>query len=314
MQNLPENFRHSVRNPDISLRQLRYFVAVAETGQIQTAAQRVSISPSAVTDAIKSLESSLDTQLVVRHHKGMTLTHEGQQFLHQASSILNQVSQTLNLYRNPATAIEDKLTVSTTVAVMGYFLPTPLSRYMHSFPDVKIKLLEQQRSALEKSILTGRSDIGVAITSNIVSDDRFEMETLFQSRRNLWCSSSHPFANLDEVSLPMICEQPYIQLKLDEAQRNTDEFWGQYGIRPDKIIKTGSVEGVRSLVANGQGVTILSGLLFRPWSLDGGRLQSCPVTEMIPSMNVGLVWKRGVQPRPALQSFIEFFKQEFSVS
>ncbi|MFT5503382.1 MAG: DNA-binding transcriptional LysR family regulator [Gammaproteobacteria bacterium] len=310
LQNPPKS---KGRSPEISLKQLKYFVAVAETGQILTASQRVNISPSAITDSIKSLEASLETSLLSRHHKGMTLTHEGQQFLSHASSILNQVDQTLNLYKNPAVGISDNLTVSTTVSVMGYFLPTPLSRFMHSHPNVEIKLIEQGRSSLEKSIQRGESDIGIAITSNIVNDDRYVIETLFQSGRSLWCSAQHPFANLDEVSLQQVCEHPYIQLKLDEAHRNTREFWSQHGVLPKKIIKTASVEGVRSLVANEQGLTILSGLLFRPWSLDGGRLQSRPITEMIPSMNVGMVWNKSREIRPALKSFIDFFKQEFSV-
>jgi DNA-binding transcriptional LysR family regulator len=196
---------------------------------------------------------------------------------------------------------------------MGYFLPTPISRFMHSHPNVEINLVEQSRSGLEKAILRGDTDIGVAITSNIDSDKRYVSETLFQSGRSLWCSIKHPFAKLDEVPLQQVCEHPYIQLELDEAHRNTREIWAQHGIKPNKIIKTASVEGVRSLVANEQGLTILSGLLFRPWSLDGGRLQSRPVTEMIPSMNVGLVWNRDREIRPALKSFIDFFKQEFSV-
>lgn len=301
------------RNPDVSLKQLRYFVAVAETGQIQAAARRVNISSSAVTDAIKTLESSLETTLLQRHHKGMTLTHEGHQFLSHASAILNQVDQTLNLYKYPAVGISDKLTVSTTVSVMGYFLPTPISRFMHSHPNVEVKLIEQSRVQLEKSILEGNTDIGVAITSNVDKDDRYSTETLFQSGRSLWCSAMHPFANLDEVPLQQICEQPYIQLNLDEAERNTNEIWNQYGLKPNKIIRTASVEGVRSLVANEQGLTILSGLLFRSWSLDGGRLQSRPVVEMIPSMNVGLLWRRDREIRPALQSFIDFFEQEFGL-
>lgn len=301
------------RNPEVSLKQLRYFVAVAETGQIQAAAKRVNISASAVTDSIKSLEASLETLLLQRHHKGMTLTHEGQQFFSHASSILNQVDQTLNLYKNPAVGISDKLAVVTTVSVMGYFLPTPLSRFMHSHPNVDIKLAEHSRSQMESAILNGEADIGVGITSNVNSDDRFSTETLFQSGRSLWCSAMHPFANLDEVSLHQVCEQPYIQLNLDEAERNTNEIWNQYNLKPERIIHTASVEGVRSLVANQQGLTILSGLLFRSWSLDGGRLQSRPVVEMIPSMNVGLLWRRDREIRPALQSFIDFFKREFGL-
>ena len=303
----------SQRNPEISLKQLRYFVAVAETGQIQAAARRVNISSSAVTDAIKSLEGSLETTLLRRHHKGMTLTHEGQQFLSHASAILNQVDQTLNLYKYPAVGINDKLIVSTTVSVMGYFLPTPISRFKHSHPNVDVNLMEQSRAQLETAILQDDADIGIVITSNVDEDDRFSTETLFQSGRSLWCSAMHPFANLDEVSLQQICEQPYIQLNLDEAERNTREIWNQYNLKPEKIIHTASVEGVRSLVANEQGLTILSGLLFRSWSLDGGRLQSRPIVEMVPSMNVGLLWRRDREVRPALQSFIDFFKQEFGL-
>jgi DNA-binding transcriptional LysR family regulator len=301
------------REPELSLKQLKYFVAVAETGQIQSASQRLNISASAITDSIKSLEVSIGKSLLIRHHKGMSLTLEGQQFLSHASSILNQVSQTLNLYKNPTVGISDNLTVGTTVSVMGYFLPTPISRFMHSHPNVEINMVELTRSNLEKAILRGEVDIGIAITSNVTDDDRFATETLFQSGRSLWCSARHPYANLDEVSLAQICRYPYIQLKLDEAHRNTQEFWQQYDIKPRKIIKTASVEGVRSLVANEQGLTILSGLLFRSWSLDGGRLQSRPVTEMIPSMNVGMIWNCDREIRPALKSFVDFFRREFSV-
>lgn len=302
------------RNPEMSLKQLRYFVAVAETGQIQTAAKRINISASAVTDSIKSLEASLETLLLQRHHKGMALTHEGQKFLSHALSILNQVDQTLNLYKYPAVGISDKLTVSTTVSIMEYFLPTPISHFMNSRPNVDVKLAEYSRAQLENAILSGKADIGVVITSNVNNDDRYSTETLFQSGRSLWCSAMHPFANLDEVSLQQVCEQPYIQLNLDEAERNTQKIWDEYQLKPEKIIHTASVEGVRSLVASGQGLTILSGLLFRSWSQDGGRLQSRPIVEIIPPMNVGLIWRRDREIRPALQSFIDFFKQEFGLS
>lgn len=301
------------RNPEMSLKQLKYFVAVAETGQIQTAAKRVNISASVITDSIKSLETSLGTLLLQRHHKGMALTHEGQKFLSHASSILNQVDQTLNLYKYPTEDISDKLTVSTTVSIMEFFLPTPISRFIQSHPNVDVKLIEKSRAQLEKVILEGGADVGIAITSNVDDDDRYGTETLFQSGRSLWCSATHPFAKLDEVSLQQICEQPYIQLNLDEAERNTHEIWDKYKLKPERIIHTASVEGVRSLVANEQGLTILSGLLFRSWSLDGGRLQSRPIAEMIPSMNVGLIWRRDREIRPALQSLIDFFKQEFGL-
>ena len=103
---------------------------------------------------------------------------------------------------------------------------------------------------------------------------------------------------------------PYIQLNVDEADRNTKEFWDKYQSKPKTIIETSSVEAVRSLVAGNHGVTILSGLLFRPWSLDGGQIHSIPVAELIPSMNVGLVWKKKAKLSKEANLFVDFFRNE----
>ena len=67
-------------NP-ITFRHLRYFIATAETGKIQLAAEKVHMSPSAVADAIKNLEEILETQLFDRHRTGMKLTYDGHRFL-----------------------------------------------------------------------------------------------------------------------------------------------------------------------------------------------------------------------------------------
>jgi len=76
--------KYTISASRISLRHLRYFIAVAETGQIKRAAQRENISPSAITDSIKHLEETLSAQLLERHRNGMNLTQE----LNQPSQLL----------------------------------------------------------------------------------------------------------------------------------------------------------------------------------------------------------------------------------
>jgi molybdate transport repressor ModE-like protein len=302
---------HNTGYPNVSLRQLSYFVNVAETGQIQTAANRVNISPSAVTDAIKALEQTLQTPLVERHHKGMNLTAQGQIFYQHARSILNQLDESVASFRHQSRDQKDKLRLGATVAVMGYFLAGPLSRFNSVFPNIEIEFVEQSREQLEQSLINQDVDIGVMITSNIQHTEKLNSITLFESRRSVWCATNHPMTKLDEVSIYEIGQQPFIQLDMDESRRNTDEICELFRIQLNRSMETASVEAVRTMVANGRGVTVLSDLLFRPWTLDGGRLQSLSIKEMIPSMNIGVAFLKQQKPRAAVELWLDFLKPDY---
>ena len=120
-----------------SLRQLRYFVATAELGQISHAAVNLSISQSAVTTAIKDLELSLGVSLFDRTHQGMELTAAGRQFLSHAYEILAKVDEATHLSFVGAD-VEGELTVAATYTVMGYFLPMHIERMRRLYPKLKI--------------------------------------------------------------------------------------------------------------------------------------------------------------------------------
>jgi DNA-binding transcriptional LysR family regulator len=68
--------------------------------------------------------------------------------------------------------------------------------------------------------------------------------------------------------------------------------------------RTRSVEAVRSLVATGAGVALLPDLVYRPWSLEGDRIQSRDVDGTLPVVQVGLVWRRGLTTSDATDEFI----------
>ena len=78
------------------------------------------------------------------------------------------------------------------------------------------------------------------------------------------------------------------------------------------IVKTSSVEAVRSMVAAGMGITILSDMVYRPWSLEGQRIETRNVIGDIPTMDVGLAWNRAVQQGPATRVFHDFMSMTFS--
>ena len=81
----------------LTFRQLKYFVATAELGQLSQAAIHLTISQSAVTSAIKELEDSLGTQLFLRTATGVTLTATGRRFLNHAYTILASVDEAMRI-------------------------------------------------------------------------------------------------------------------------------------------------------------------------------------------------------------------------
>ena len=72
------------------------------------------------------------------------------------------------------------------------------------------------------------------------------------------------------------------------------------------IFVTSSVEAVRSMVADGLGVTILSDMVYRPWSLEGLRIEQRNLATPVPSMDVGLAWRRGKKLGSAARAFADF--------
>lgn len=144
------------------------------------------------------------------------------------------------------------------------------------------------------------------LTSNILDQEGLAYETLMQSRRRLWLSSQHPLLERPPVSLSDVANQPYIMLTVDEASNTTQRYWNRTNYRPKTILRTSSVEAVRSMVANGMGVTILSDMVYRPWSLDGRRVEVISLADRIPSMDVGLAWSANVVQNSAVQAFREF--------
>ncbi|AGZ34958.1 LysR family transcriptional regulator [Pseudomonas sp. SWI6] len=293
----------------LTLRQVRYFVATAEIGQISQAAIHLNISQSAVTTAIKELEAMLGALLFQRSAQGMTLTEAGRHFLNRAYVILRSVDDALNSPL-PDLRASGVLRLAASYTVLGYFLPHHLQRLEHWHPDVSLQVQEQERSTIEQGLLEGDFDMAVVLTANLTHPD-IVSETLFNSERRLWLPSHHPLCERSSVSLADVAREPYIQLTVDEAEQATLRYWEQAGQRPRVRVRTSSVEAVRSMVANGSGVAILSDLVHRPWSLEGKRIETVTISDPVTPMSVGLAWHRERAFSPAMQAVRTYFHGAF---
>lgn len=293
----------------MNIRQIRYYVATAETGQVSRAALAMNISQSSITTAIKELEAEFNTPLFDRTSHGMELTPEGRELLGSCYEVLQKLDEAQQLTRRSRSS-GGRINIAASYTVIGYFLPYHLDRLRRMHPSLDVKVHELSREAIEEGLATDRYDLAIMLTSN-TTDPSLHAETLLRSTRRLWVPNGHPLIQRDVVDFPEIAREPYIMLTIDEAAHTSMRYWSKTRYRPAVHLRTSSVEAVRSMVANGSGVTILSDMVYRPWSLEGRRILTVQPKTPIPTMDVGLAWGRHRELSPAAETFVGYFRHLF---
>ncbi|QFU01106.1 HTH-type transcriptional regulator CynR [Halomonas sp. THAF5a] len=294
---------------DPSLRKLRYFLAVADSGRVTQAAVDLNVSQSSITTGVRELEEQLGVSLFQRTAQGMRLTQEGVRFQQQVIHIFQAVDEAFDNLQDHQPQLEGDLNLAVSYTVAGYFLPSLVARFQRRYPWVQLRLFEASRPEIEQGLLSGRFDLAIALISNLDGAAPIERQSLTHSPRRLWVCSHHPLLSRDTVSLRDLAHHPYIMLTVDEADQTAIGYWQQAGLEPNTLFQTSSVEAVRSLVANGTGISILSDMVYRPWSLEGRRIEHIDLADPIPTMDVGLAW---AQHRPLEASAKAFCDQALS--
>ncbi len=300
----------NIKDFPFTLKQIKYFIAVVEYKKVTTAAKYIFISPSVITTAIKDLESHLQVTLFERTKNGLQLTREGDIFLNHCNDILSVVSSTYNAVQGLSMYTKNMLMgtlrIGCTETISGYLLLKLITPFQQYFPNINLRIKEYSRTVLEKNILNGTIDVALAITDNLVHLDKLYYEIIVRSQRNLWVSNTHEFLQRDIVELSDVAKQPFVQLTLDEAKRNNLKYWKRFGLKPNIVYESNSVESIRGMVSNGHGVTILSDMVYRPWSLDGKRIERIKLMAETKNMNIGLVWLKDCEKSKEMQEFISF--------
>lgn len=292
-----------------STRQLRYFVAVAEAGQVSAAAKELFISQSAVTSAVQDIERQLQQPVFVRTARGVRLTDTGTALLPKAREILRMLDEAAEVTSADA-SLGGVVRVGVTYTVMGYFLPQHIQRLSARYPNLEISWLEVSRVEAERLLATGELDFALLLTSNVHSSELVH-ETFVHSARRLWMAPTHPLAELSHIGLADVAEHPYALLTVDEADQTTRAYWGD--LEPKVAVETTSIEAVRSLVANGNGVTILSDMVYRPWSLEGKRIETAILSEPVPDMRIGLAWHKDARFTAGMTTLCDYFHAQFNI-
>jgi DNA-binding transcriptional LysR family regulator len=299
------NHRH------VTLRQFRYFVAVAESGSVAAASRMLNIAQSALTKSMQELEDELGSRLFERSSRGMMLTAPGHRFLASARRVLAAVADATRLHADAdARELAGVLAIGVTSLVAGYYLSELFSRFRRNCPAVEVFVTEDEPRYLEHLLINGELDVAIMVSNALSEPQALVAETLTRSPSRVWLAAHHPLAAKDELTLAECAAADQIVLEADRIDDLLRGVWARHQLKPRSILRTTSLEAVRSLVGTGAGIALLPDFLYRPWTLDAEHVDVRPVRDALPTVDVGLVWRRGSGLKPAAAEFIELAREQ----
>lgn len=276
----------------MTLQQLRHFLAIVETGTLSRAAQRCHISQPSMSASLKALERDLGCTLFTRHAKGLLPTPAGRTLQQHASRLLREAQ----LARESVQVLPDEprgtLRLGVTETISAYMLPRLLRWRLDALSGIQLEVVEGSIDGIERQLVRGDVDLTLMVIDNVKPSAELCCERLFDTPRRLWVPTGHPLLRQSRVGLRDVCRYPFILLEMDEHVRTWERYWQAQRSQPEIALRSHSIEAVRSFVGMGYGVTILSDLVFRPWSLDGDHLSRRELTDAVPGMGIGFLYRR----------------------
>ncbi|QNP59956.1 LysR substrate-binding domain-containing protein [Paenacidovorax monticola] len=253
---------------NISLRQLEYFAAAARHGGAARAAEALSVSQPSISKAIADLEVLWGETLFVRRHaRGLELTAAGHMRHREAHALL----ESARALEGPRTDEEaGLLRVGCLATLAPRHLPAMLVRMRERHPRVEIEVHEGDTEALLQMLERGALDTALLYDLGLARPVRLEPVTAFVPYALL--PARHALAARASLSLAALAQEPFILIDLPHSREYFLSLFRQAGVAPRIAHATPSIEMVRSLVANGLGVSLLTTRPVRDWSYDGKRL------------------------------------------
>ena len=246
----------------MELYQLRYFLAVAETGNFTRAAEKYSISQPSLSQQIKNLERELGHKLFHRLGRRSVPTEAGQVFLDRVRRILLAVEDASKELKDSPT-LERRIKVGAVPTLAPYLLPVLLERCRDQHPTLLIHTHEDFRPDLMRGVIDG--DLDLAIIPQPIKDPRVFVETLYTEPLLLVVGHRHPLATKASITARDLADEEFILLGHSSTlSLEIERFCGDHDFVPKLGHRCSQVSTVKALVALGSGISILPRIADRP--------------------------------------------------
>jgi DNA-binding transcriptional LysR family regulator len=178
----------------ITLRHLRSFVAIAETGSFTRAAERLFLTQSSLTTTIQQLEDDAGVKLFDRTTRSVTPTPAAARFLEQAERLLSDFDTMLGDLQSVARSNEGHLRIAASPSVVAWLLAPSLPSFRSAYPNVTLSIRDAGSAEIERRVREGQVDFGIC--SRLSSHQELDYTPLLKDRYGVVCSADHPLATL----------------------------------------------------------------------------------------------------------------------
>lgn len=286
----------------MELQQLRYFLAVAKSGNFSRAAERCHVAQPSLSQQIQKLEQELGERLFERGRPSASLTLAGERFLPRAVRILEEVDAAVREVASEQPLTTGKLTIAALPTIAPYFLPRVIRAFHTEFPAVEMVVQEETTEVLLAQ-LAGR-EIEIGLASLPIQDERFATQALFEEELLLAVAGDHPLAKKRRITPDDLEQEPFILLKQghclgDQVLR----YCSARELQPRVSCRGAQLQTIQALVEAGLGISFIPKMAVPPPDQRTTIHRSLPAPR--PSRTIAAVW---LAQRPQSRAVREFLR------
>ncbi|MHA3977091.1 LysR substrate-binding domain-containing protein [Halovulum sp. GXIMD14794] len=277
-----------------TLKQLRYFVALAEAGHYRRAAELVGISQPSLSLQIANLEETLGLRLVERGRAGAVLTPAGREVLARAQSILSEVSLLTETSERLTQGLAGTFRLGASATLGPYLLPSVVRELHQGYPSLRLFISDGAPRDLEDDLLAGRHDI--ILTQLPIRSSETTVARLFREPLRLAVARDHRLAAATRVSDADLAEESLLTLSSRfTLHAQISEIAHEVGANLRQDYEGTSLDAIRQMVAMNMGVAFLPALYVHSEIAEpDGDVALVPFRPGRFTRSIGLVWRKTV--------------------
>lgn len=294
----------------MDIKQLKAFVAIADTETFTAGARRLNITQAAISMQIRHLEDELGLPLFTRTPRKVILTEVGESLLVRARRILREHEAALAETAELAGAEHGRLRIGSASATFSSNeLPEILKSLRSDFPKSEITVFSGTSEKLIEKITHGELD--VAFVSLPVTNTNIQTELMFSDEVAVIVDPSHPKAREKVISAAALAKENLILgEKGGNTRRMIDEFFAESGLRPNIVMELSRQSAINRMVENQMGVGI-AGIRAVKQQVDDGILAALRIEGAELHWDLGVARLRGGYVSPIAKAFVEVCKRTF---
>lgn len=287
---------------DLDIRLLRYFVAVAEEGNLTRAAERLYVSQPALTKQIKQLETLLGARLFHRSRAGMALTEAGRVLAERAPSLLADWNGTVRRVRRAAEGAERVLRVGYLASAANEETQRIIAEFARRRPGWRAQMLQASWSDPTAGLAAGNVDVAL-VRLPFPGQDVLRVEELFAEPRWAALPEAHPLAGREVIAFPELWDEPFVAAPAETGSWR--DHWLAADEREGRPVRIGAVtdqpDDWLSAIANGYGIALAPESAARYYARPG--IAYRPLTGVSPS-RIGVAWDTAEDDDPVVGDFV----------